>query len=204
MLIFNALLLIFFPYDWRQSSASRRWIRTYVAMFVTICFLLLLWQLTQNPILQLCHSLCVIALTAVFTWFELVERVIPVSLTDSPVGAAKKEVGESLWQRITTVLRDEELWRDPDLSLDMLCERVHSNKDYVSQAFRQHADTTFNDYVNRLRVDSLACEMAAHPDMNHKELYFRAGFRTKSTAFRNFQKYKGMSPTDFLTQKASL
>ena len=55
------------------------------------------------------------------------------------------------------------MWRNPDLSLDMLCERVGSNKDYVSQCFRQNANTTFSDYVNRLRVDYMAEELKAHP-----------------------------------------
>ena len=99
---------------------------------------------------------------------------------------------------IAAVLHDEELWRNPDLSLDMLSERVKSNRNYVSQCFRQNAATTFNDYVNRLRVDYMAEELKHHPFQSHKELYFRAGFRSKTAAFTNFKKYKQKSPTEFL------
>ncbi len=38
----------------------------------------------------------------------------------------------------------------------------------------------------------------AHPFQSHKELYFRAGFRSKTAAFTNFKKYKLLSPSEFL------
>ena len=200
LIIFNAVLPVVLPYRWRESSASRVWIRAYVTMICILAILLLAWMITQNPVLQVFHTICALAIAAIFTWFELVERVVPVPmeiLTHAPSPRGEGMV-QMLWLRITTVIHDEELWRNPDLSLDMLCERVGSNKDYVSQAFRQNADTTFNDYINRLRVDYMADELKHHPFQPHKELYFRAGFRSKTTAFTNFKKYMQASPSEFI------
>ena len=212
LIIFNATLPLMLPYRWRESSASRVWIRAYVMMICVLAMLLLSWMITQNPVLQVCHTLCALTIAAVFTWFELVERVVPVPMeaagiavlsngaapTDDAASLPGAEPSDTLWLRITTILPDEELWRNPDLSLDMLSERVKSNRNYVSQCFRQNAATTFNDYVNRLRVDYMAEELKHHPFQSHKELYFRAGFRSKTAAFTNFKKYKQKSPTEFL------
>ena len=44
-----ALMPVFLPYRWRESSASRKWIWTYVTIFVSICIFLLAWMLTQHP-----------------------------------------------------------------------------------------------------------------------------------------------------------
>ena len=93
------------------------------------------------------------------------------------------------------------LWRNPDLSLDMLCERIGSNKDYVLQSFRQNADTTFLDYVNSLRIAYVTEELRHDPMQSLRDLFFNAGFRSKTTAYRNFCKYNGQSPSEF---KASL
>ena len=62
-IIFNALVPVFLPYRRRESSASRYWIRIYVAIFVAICIFLLTWMLTQNPVAQLCHNISAMVLT---------------------------------------------------------------------------------------------------------------------------------------------
>ena len=199
LIIFYAVLSTVLPYRWRESSASRVWIRAYMTMICVLAMLLLSWMITQNPVLQVCHTLCALAIAAVFTWFELVERVVPVPMEEAEKTTLTASASsDNLWQRITALIHDEQLWRNPDLSLNMLCEQVRSNKNYVAQCFRQNADTTFSDYVNRLRVDYMAEELKDHPFQSHKQLYFSAGFRSKTAAFTNFKKYKQVSPSEFL------
>lgn len=66
----------------------------------------------------------------------------------------------------------------------MLCQQVMSNKTYVSQAFRKHASTSFNEYVNRCRINYVAerLESGLSTDLL-KDVFFEAGFRTHSTAY---------------------
>ena len=80
----------------------------------------------------------------------------------------------------------------------MLCERIGSNKDYVSRCFRQNADTTFLDYINRLRVSYITDELRRNPLQDQRDLFYSVGFRSKTTAYRNFCKYVGQSPSEFI------
>ena len=81
----------------------------------------------------------------------------------------------------------------------MLCREVMSNKTYVSQAFRQHASTTFNEYVNRCRINYVSerLEAGLSEDLL-KDIFFEAGFRSLSTAYRQFVRYKGVAPTQYI------
>lgn len=110
-----ALMPVFLPYRWRESSASRKWIWTYVTIFVSICMFLLAWMLTQHPVLQVCHNLCSLILTATVTWFELVERVpVPtetrgLETTHSAEADATTDAlsaQDDLWARIVKLLHE--------------------------------------------------------------------------------------------------
>ncbi|MBQ7427273.1 MAG: helix-turn-helix domain-containing protein [Prevotella sp.] len=194
------LSLLWLPYKWQESSASRRWVITYVCFIFAIGVMFHTWTLTLSMPIHILHNLTPALFIVYYTWYELHERVLPVPMEEAEKTASPTAItpSDNLWQRISDVMHDEQLWRNPDLSLDMLCERIGSNKDYVLQSFRQNADTTFSDYVNRLRVDFMATELLAHPFQSQKELYFRAGFRSKTAAFTNFKKYKQLSPSEFL------
>ena len=61
---------------------------------------------------------------------------------------------------------------------------------------------TVNDYINQKRVDFMATELKKAP-LSHKEIYFAAGYRSRQTAYRNFLKFKGVSPTEFVTAPES-
>ena len=211
LLIFcYAVLPLILPYSWRDSSASRQWIRAYVATFSTLGVFLLSWMMTQNLVLQVCHNLCSLTLAAVFTWYELVERVTPTSVDltarySQPLDGKSEGMAsdrptpqDDLWPRIVKLLHEDDLWRNPNLTLDMLCRLLGSNKDYVSRCFRQHADTTFLDYVNSLRISYVTEELRHHPLQNQRSLFFNVGFRSKTTAYRNFCKYNGQSPSEFI------
>ena len=202
MALLLCLSLLRLPYHWQESSASRQWVVTYVCFVFVISVLFFTWMLTLWMPVHILHNITPSLFIIYYTWFELHERVLPVPMEETEKTAPPivyAPPSDNLWQRISCVLHDEQLWRNPDLSLDMLCERLGSNKDYVLQSFRKNTDTTFSDYVNRLRVDYMAAELLAHPFQSHKELYFRAGFRSKTAAFTNFKKYKQLSPSEFLS-----
>lgn len=202
MTLLLCLSLLRLPYQWRESSATRQWVVTYVCVVFIISVLFFTWTLTLWMPVHILHNITPSLFIIYYTWFELHERVLPVPMEETeklPPPTTEFAPSDNLWQRISVVLHDEQLWRNPDLSLDILCKRVGSNKDYVLQSFHKNTDTTFSDYVNRLRVDYMAAELLAHPSQSHKELYFRAGFRSKTAAFTNFKKYKRLSPSEFIS-----
>ena len=123
---------------------------------------------------------------------------VPTEETEKTAPPNENLPSDDLWQRIVNMIHKDDLWRKPDLSLDRLCQKLGSNKDYVSRCFRQNANTTFLDYVNNLRISYVTDELRRNPLQSPRDLFSNAGFRSKTTAYRNFCKYNGQSPSDFI------
>ena len=82
----------------------------------------------------------------------------------------------------------------------MLARMVGSNKTYVHQAFATYGGTNYKNYVNRLRVDFIdfiVIELRSKPNQNLENLFYRGGYRSRTTAGRNFKDIMGISPSDY-------
>ena len=212
MALFICLSLLWLPYKWQESSASRRWVLTYVCFIFIIGALFHTWTLTLSMPVHIVHNLTPALFITYYTWYELHERVLPSeprslvydsnqNQTPSPHDSSAPV--DDLWPRIIKIVHEDDHWRNPDLTLDSLCQLLGSNKDYVLRSFRQNANTTFLDYINSQRIAYVTEELRRDPMQSQRELFFNAGFRSKTTAYRNFLKYNGVSPSEFIASLSS-
>lgn len=150
----------------------------------------------------LCHRVC--ASLAYFANFELYERLSP-SGEDSSAGYSRFSTTNQqspheplpLWEKISEIVDGWEAWRNPNTSVETISTAVGTNRIYVARCIKEHTGLTVNDYINQKRVDYMASELKK-ASLSHKEIYFSAGFRSRQTAYRNFLKFKGVSPTDYM------
>ena len=198
MLVY-AFALFFVPYDWRNSSADRKFIFTYSLGYFSIGLLLFVILMSHLIIFQLLHQLACLILFFWSVWYELKER-LPVPAegefgvdTNNPY-----EVIDKLWVEITRLLVEQQGWRNPDLSLQSLSEELASNRTYIGEAFKKFAGCTFSEYVAKRRIEYVVSELKRNPQWNLQRLFSSAGFRQRSTAYRNFQKIMGVTPTEYL------
>lgn len=116
--------------------------------------------------------------------------------TDDP---DKLHAGESLvWEKIRSLVDENEGWKDPDISLTSLSQKSYSNRTYVSDAFRRNTGMTFNRYIAQCRINYVVESLKLDPDADLQKLFTEAGYRQRTTAWRNFTKIMGLSPTDFI------
>lgn len=99
--------------------------------------------------------------------------------------------------RISNVMRVEQLYRQPNLRMAELAQRLGSNRNYVYQAIKGGMNMSFNEYVNRLRVEYAMQLMAHEPDCLLLEVGERAGFASTTSFYRNFKLYSGMTPKEY-------
>ncbi len=194
-------LLWFIPYNWRESSANSRWIWK-TNMLTFIMGLLFLTQVfTRWPIFHHVHILWICFALAYYTWFEVFERLNPVAFTHTAQHAKvpkNDEQQDVLWLRICQTMDEWEAWRNPDTTAESLSMALGTNRIYLARCIKEHTGLTFNDYLNSQRVEFMADQLQRDPQRDHKSLYYEAGFRSRQTAFRNFVKFKGVSPTEFI------
>lgn len=199
-MVVYTFMLWFIPYNWRESSVDKGWIWR-ANLIIFIMGLLFFTQVfTTWPWSFHIHVSWVCVSFVYFTWFELFERLSPsaLSLLSTPSGTEGGREEASLWELICQVVDDWEAWRNPDASVETISAAVGTNRIYVARCVKEHTGLTVNDYINKKRVEYMAAELSKTANPVHKEIYFAAGYRSRQTAYRNFIKFKGVSPTEFV------
>ena len=193
------VLLQLLPFNRWRSSANSLWVRRYSLAVAAMAVLYFGYQLTLWMPLHLMHQVYVGLFFTYYTYFELEERLLPgFKQADIPTPLLSGGGRFSLWQRIVEQVDEKQVWKDPDLDLNTLTRLVGSNKIYVQRAFADHAQTTYNDYINRCRVDYIVSRLKERPTQNLQELYYAAGYRSRQTAIRNFKAIVGVTPSEYV------
>ncbi len=197
VMLFYCFSLFLVRYDWRQSSADRNFIRMYAIGFCLIGLLHFTIQVTHSYVAQLMHQLVWMAFFFSITYYELKERLVSTAKESLPDTAAKAE-GDELWQRIVNLMDEEGGWYNPEISQSYLATRLFSNRTYIGDAFKRNTGMSFRDYQIKRRIDYVVHQLKLNPRADVQELFFRMGYRDRSTAWRNFRKIMGMSPSEFV------
>ena len=111
--------------------------------------------------------------------------------TDIPVERSDSE----LLERIRKVVSDEKLFLYPNLKVSDLAARLHSNRNYIYHAINVEMGASFSDYINGLRVDYASQLLEERPELSINDVMMKSGFTSSSAFYRNFKKFKGITPT---------
>ena len=101
--------------------------------------------------------------------------------------------------RIISAMKDDKIFTNPNLSLQLFSETVNIPKHYISEILSSHLHTNFQDFVNEYRVEEFI-KLYTNSDNNHFSVLGIAtsvGFKNKATFNANFKKFKGVSPTEY-------
>jgi AraC-like DNA-binding protein len=187
------------PYNWRESSADRTYITKYALGFSLLGILHFSIQVFHLYWLLLVHQLVWISFFLSVTYYELYERLnVPLKPLDAKTGELAGRMEDKLWEQTLILLNSNGKWRSPELSLTSLAEQLESNRTYVGEAFKRNTGRTFVDYITHRRINYVVESLKQNPNANIYELFNYVGYRQRSTAWRNFQKITGFSPTEYV------
>lgn len=82
-----------------------------------------------------------------------------------------------------------------------LAREVGSCRTYVSKYINQAYDQSFSDYVNSLRVEYSKQLLHGDKDMKMSIVSDKSGFSCEQSFYRNFKKFVGMSPAEWIEQQ---
>lgn len=104
---------------------------------------------------------------------------------------------EQIHSELCSLMKDEELFLDEDLSLSSLAERMGITTHQLSQFLNEKLGRSFTTFVNEYRIDrakTLLLEIRNHSILS---IAFEVGFKSKSTFNAVFSKNTGMTPSQF-------
>lgn len=100
-----------------------------------------------------------------------------------------------LLEKIRKLMSEEKLYLYPNLKVSDLAMRLNSNRNYVYNAINVEMGISFSDYINGQRIDYASKLLEAHPEMSINDVMIKSGFTSTSAFYRNFKKFKGITPT---------
>ncbi len=126
---------------------------------------------------------------------QLNKRYTGSSLKDSDQTA--------LYIKLCTLMQQEKLYLNPELSLKELANRLRTNTRYLSQVINTLAGLNLQNFINSYRVE-LVKKRILEDEVEDYTLYGIAqqcGFKNKSTFYKVFREITGLTPKDFIRQQ---
>lgn len=104
--------------------------------------------------------------------------------------------------KIEHLITDENLYQNPELTLNDVAKKLNTNVALVSKVINQGFGLNFNDYINKYRIEAIKkrFENGEHKKSTLLGLAFDSGFNSKATFNRAFKKSTGLSPKEFLSK----
>ncbi|MDR3253049.1 MAG: helix-turn-helix domain-containing protein, partial [Tannerella sp.] len=91
------------------------------------------------------------------------------------------------------------LYKDSNLSLEMLAEKTGHIQNYISKAINRCTGKHFKAYVNEYRIKEAIHILsdAKYANLSIDSLAYESGFNDRTIFYRVFKKTTGLSPSDF-------
>lgn len=123
-----------------------------------------------------------------------------VELTKERAEAVRNEaiMGFPFAGKLEKLIEENELYRKGDLTLQDLVQLVGSNRTYLSDYFNRVLNTTFYNYINKLRIEKISIPLLRkQTELTIENIAFQSGFNSISTFRRAFYKEIGMTPKEY-------
>lgn len=116
----------------------------------------------------------------------------------------ENEFDAVLADQILYLLDKDEIYKDPDLSLQSLSNKLSMKPYLVSQVINHYMGVSFYEMINHRRINYTCELMELYPYKPVLDIALQAGFNSKSTFNSAFKKYKGVTPTQFKSSKIGI
>ncbi|MCK9255774.1 MAG: AraC family transcriptional regulator [Bacteroidales bacterium] len=133
---------------------------------------------------------------------ELAYKTI-TNIKGTDIRTSSKRMGDATETQLIEKFEDEiikpKVFLDTNLNLNLVAEKLNSNRSYVSAIINNVYGMNYNDYINKLRIEE-ACQKIinnTNPNFTIDHLYSEVGFTGKSTFYNAFKKYVGVTPAVF-------
>lgn len=109
----------------------------------------------------------------------------------------------SLMARFQQLMKEEQLFLQPQLTLQDVADRLHSNKTYISKLVNNTYNLGFPELINTLRVDYAEQYILSHRGVKQTQVAAECGFLSASSFNTIFKKVTGMTPKVWIASMES-
>ena len=227
LVMFSPVLFISYIYRTKlYHNSDRVWINKYIFTFLLNVVAYMLVLMFNNELIHILYYYVSVGCSLYIVYLELFDRLMGKQTTATPAEIKNNEAEKivaagvntstsnaksvieqrnaALIKRLETYMKDNNAWRDPDLSLNTLASELYTNRTTLAQVLQDNGYENYTSYIKKLRIDDFLQQIESGKSVNFQEAFFYVGFRSRSTALRNFQQVTGVSPTEYFQKKNTL
>ena len=211
-----ALAVIFVIYYIRAVRQYGRWLRDNYAdlerkevwkSLVTITCILLMfvaYKVSGGMLMEYVTQINTIIIIGFLLWrVETLQTLESVPLTNT--GALPMAIADYISTMLKERCEGKQLYLQNDLTLVQLADAIETNCNYLSSYFQEQG-TTYNNYINRLRIDHFIHLYREATEENRSiaalRLAVRSGYKSYSTFSGAFKRITGLSVTDWMKRES--
>ncbi|MFV8363192.1 helix-turn-helix domain-containing protein [Flavobacterium sp. ZT3P35] len=141
----------------------------------------------KSPILLLDHNSTNDLETSIDIQYETFEKAV----------SSETELWKS---KIETLIQEEKLYQNPELTLTDLAKKLETNASVISKTINQGFLMNFNDYINNFRIEAVKISLSngEHKKSTLLGIAYDCGFNSKATFNRAFKKNTGITPKEYI------
>ena len=123
----------------------------------------------------------------------------PAEQAAAPRVVVTAEEAAEIKARLVRAMEVDLLYRDPELRLSDLVQRLGASRNQLSYVINRHLGKSFYDFVNEYRVRDVVRRMneGADRDLKITAVAFDAGFNSKPAFNTVFKKHTGLTPSEY-------
>lgn len=131
------------------------------------------------------------------------DKTIAVSTKTETFGKYEKsaldsQMSSQLITEIRSKVEEQQLFLEPQLTLDQLAAILNLPPHYISQAINEQTGKNFFDFINAYRVKAAKQWLIdSRCTLTIVQIAMESGFNSKSAFYTSFKKHTGLTPTQF-------
>lgn len=116
--------------------------------------------------------------------------------------SSQSKIGARLREEVVMRVEKEEMYLNPDISLNSLAEKLYTNRTYLSQSIIYYKKMNFSSWIKKLRIEYAVKIMSEAEDkVDISNLATQSGYKNLSSFYHDFQSIMGIAPRQFINSK---
>jgi AraC-like DNA-binding protein len=209
-LVASAFLLKPIVKKWRHEGLKPydKWLLTIYlgSLMIFIGYILGIYNVFQGAYISgaLTFSFILYLVIFIFLYREKTDDLFTYETTKYSNKKIQDADALALIERLERVINEHEIYKNPDLKLHDLAQKINISAHQLSQLLNDNLGKSFPVFINEYRIKK-ACTLIATDDrMKLEALAYEVGFNSKSTFFATFKKQMGMTPALFKAQSVKI
>lgn len=107
-------------------------------------------------------------------------------------------LSHELKENLIGLFENEKLYRNNDINLDMVAEKLDTTRHNASQLINEHFNMTFHQFVNSYRIKEAQELLKSEEERNIIDIAYEVGYNNKVSFNKAFKKNTDLTPSQYL------